>query len=72
MRYVMTGTVARIVQRVAKDWRGGVGKDAMFDEVCEGWSVQLEEWPTAALDLGRERPELTEGQRVRLTLEVLP
>lgn len=72
MKYVMTGTIARIAERTAKQWRGGIGKDATFGEVREGWSVQLKEWPTASLDVGIDEPQLAVGDRVRLTLERLP
>lgn len=72
MKYVMTATVAKVTELIVKQWRGGIGKDAAFTDISEGWSVQLKEWPTAALHLGHDQPALSEGDRVRLTLERLP
>lgn len=68
----MSGTVAKVIERTGKQWLGGVGKDATFADTSEGWIVQLKEWPTAAIELGLEKPGFAEGDRVRLTLERLP
>lgn len=70
-RFVMLGTVSRVEERFAKRWVKGLGAEAVFDQISEGWYVQLKEAPMSIVYLGSTDPQLKEGDRVRMTLEKL-
>lgn len=69
-RYTFSGVVAKVEERAAKRWVRGVGKDAEFAEDSEGWYVVLDSWP-AALHFGKHRPDISSGDRVKITVEAV-
>ena len=69
-RIVWHATVRSVEERFKRVHRSGFGKDAKFDEVSLGWFVLFQEWPAAA-NVGAEKPEAKQGDRVKLTMEVL-
>jgi hypothetical protein len=68
MKYVMNDIIASVEEKCAKQWMRGVGKDAEFADKTEGWYATFKSCP-ASIYLGTEKPVLSAGDRVRITLE---
>ena len=63
-------TVSSVEERKKSVHVRGVGKDAKFQEVSEGWWVNFNDWKTAA-HVGRDRPNIKAGDTVKMTMEVV-
>jgi len=71
MKYVVNGTVSSIEERWTKRHIGGIGDKAVFIDVSTGWFVSLEEWKNSSIFLGGEKPDLSAGDKVRVSIERL-
>ena len=67
-KYVALGTVKSVVEKVARRWVRGSGEKTEFAEDSQGWYAVFGEWPTS-MYLGKEKPNLKVGDKVRLTVE---
>lgn len=47
--------IVRIEEKTRAAWRSGLGKDAQFDNVSEGWWITLE--GGASICVGQRKPE---------------
>lgn len=63
--------VTRIEEKTRAAWRSGLGKEAVFDTVSDGWWVTLNY--RTSYCVGERRPEgVAEGDSVIVRLEKLP
>ena len=69
-KYVTSDVVQRVEHRIARRWVRGLGRDAEFDDDSLGWWVVFQS--CASMYLGREKPGLVAGDRVRVTVEKMP
>jgi hypothetical protein len=67
-KFVMLDVVARIEEKIARQWVSGTGQDAVFRDASEGWWAIFRSCP-ASMYLGTTKPGLRAGNRVRITLE---
>lgn len=59
--------VKTVEERFEKKHVKGVGPDAEFKDVSLGWFIVMEGWPSA-LGLGSEKPVISSGDMVELTI----
>lgn len=68
MRFLIKTKVLKIEELFDERYVKGVGKDVVFAKTSKGFFV-LFEGSYEKLYLGMERPELQEGDRVRIIIE---
>lgn len=68
MRYVINTKVVNIEEEFVPTYLSGFGDTALFENRSKGWFVYLE-GSYEAIHVGAEKPELTKGDRVRITIE---
>lgn len=67
-RFVINSKVADVKEEFQPCWISGFGKDAVFENRSRGWFIYLE-GSYEALHVGKEKPELQKGDRIKITLE---
>lgn len=65
--YVFHEVVERVEERFTKIHVRGVGNEAVFQKVSEGWFVLMRNWPSA-IWFGREKPEFQANEHVKITI----
>lgn len=68
VKYVYVRTIKKIEERHARQWVSGAGADTKFERKSVGWYATFVEEPSAIF-LGREQPNLKDGDKVKFTLE---
>lgn len=70
-RIVWYGTVRTVEHRFARRWVSGSGEHTKFAEDSVGWYVMFFESPIAAY-AGLDEPSIRPGDRVKVSMEVVP
>jgi hypothetical protein len=68
MRLISYEMVKSVEQRTRQEWCGGVGKEAKFCFVSEGWWVCFASCP-GSMYVGHAEPELKAGDKIKISLE---
>lgn len=66
--YTIYTSVDKVFQHKHRIYRGGLGKDAVYEEVPAGWYIHLA-GSREALFLGMMQPELEQFDQVKITIE---
>lgn len=66
--YVIHEVVERVEERHTKIHVRGVGNDATFQKVSDGWFVLMRNWPSA-IWFGSDQPTLQAGDHVKITFQ---
>lgn len=68
MRYIFETKVKQIYEQKDKRHISGFGSDAVFEDISRGWFALLEgSWE--ALHLGKDKPELKPGDKIKVIIE---
>lgn len=67
-RYVINSKITSVEEEFQPCWLSGFGSGAIFENRSMGWFVYLE-GSYEALHVGKEKPELQKGDRIKITLE---
>ncbi len=67
-KYILSDTVQSVEHKIVRQWTGGIGKDAEFEDDSIGWWAVLGD-SRIAFHLGTKEPALKKGDRIRLTIE---
>jgi len=68
MVYKIKGDIVAVEQIIGKKWLSGVGKDAKFYDVTEGWRVRFSVFGGAFAIMFDEEPSIRPGP-ITLTIE---
>jgi hypothetical protein len=68
VRYSTLGRIDSIETVVQKQWVEGVGKEASFKDVADGYKIKVTSGSQSIVLLFQERPELALGP-IKLTIE---
>lgn len=68
MRYIINSEVISVEEHFVPCYLSGIGPDAKFHDVSEGWFVFLK-GSHEALGLGPDKPTLAKGDKVKITVE---
>lgn len=71
MIYRFQTTVVKIAERFERRWVDGRGKDAEFENISRGWFITLE-GSHESLGVGAEKPPLSPGDKVQVSLQRIP
>lgn len=67
-KYVIDTRVVGVHNKTAKIWVSGFGDAAIFEDRNCGWFLHLE-GSHEAIFMGIEKPELKEGDKIKITIE---
>jgi hypothetical protein len=59
--------IVQVEEKTRAVWRSGLGKEAVFDKVSEGWWVTLD--AGISLWVGSTKPDLVRGESVTISLD---
>lgn len=68
---VRYSTVKRVFEHKERNYVTGFGENAVFMEVSQGWFLALDD-SYEAVFVGKERPKLDVGDKIRVTFEKVP
>lgn len=68
INHVIYTKVCEVEEEFQPCYISGIGKDAIFENRSKGWFVYLE-GSYEALLVGKEKPDLQKGDRIKITLE---
>lgn len=68
LKFCIYTTVAEVEERFRTVWKQGIGSEAVFAKVSQGWFVHLH-GSYEALFIGHTKPGLSPGMRIRITIE---
>ena len=70
MKFVSYVAVRSVEEHVRRQWIRGVGKDAVFADVSDGWFIGLH-GSSAAIYVGHEKPPFKASEKIRITMETV-
>lgn len=66
--YVIYTKIVEVEEHFVPAYISGFGAEAVFENRSKGWFLYLE-GSYEALHVGKEKPELQKGDRIKITLE---
>lgn len=67
-RYIINTKIRAVEEEFAPHFISGFGADAKFENRSLGWFIFMD-GSYEALHVGKEKPELQKGDRIKITLE---
>lgn len=68
VRYVIPTKIVDVEEHFVPTYISGIGADALFENRSKGWFIYLE-GSYEAIHVGKDKPELVKGDRVKITIE---